>query len=60
MKKEDVMLVLGVLVIVIAALIMVEGSILGEKTSEIAATLAVIGILIAGFASRLRRGKGLF
>jgi hypothetical protein len=60
MKKEDVMLVLGVLLLVIAALMMVEGSILGDMTSEIAAALGIIGILVVGFASRLRRGKGLF
>jgi hypothetical protein len=60
MKKEDVMLVLGVLVIVIGVVMMVEGSILGERTSEVAAALGIVGILIVGFASRLRRGKGLF
>lgn len=60
MKKGDALLVLGLLVIVIAALLMVEGSILGEWTTEIAALLGIIGILAIGFASRLRKGKNLF
>jgi len=33
MKKEDILLVLGVLLIAIAVISMVEGSILGERTT---------------------------
>ncbi|KYK36610.1 MAG: hypothetical protein HXS46_13740 [Theionarchaea archaeon] len=60
MKKENALLLLGILVIAIAVVLMVEGTILGERNSEIAAILGIVGILMIGFASRLRRGKGLF
>lgn len=60
MKKENALLLLGILVIAIAVVLMVEGSILGERNSEIAAIIGIVGILMIGFASRLRRGKGLF
>jgi hypothetical protein len=60
MKKEDALFVFGLLVIVIAVLLLIEGSILGERTSEIAALLGIVGIVVVGFASRLRKGKGLF
>ncbi len=60
MKKENALLLLGILVIAIAVVLMVEGTILGERNSEIAAIIGIVGILMVGFASRLRRGKGLF
>jgi hypothetical protein len=39
---------------------MVEGTMLGSMTSEIAAILGIGGILIIGFASRIRKGNSLF
>lgn len=60
MKKENALLLLGILVIAIAVVLMVEGTILGERNSEIAAIIGIVGIFMVGFASRLRRGKGLF
>lgn len=60
MRKEDALLVLGLLVIAIAVVLMVEGSILGERTTVIAALLGIVGICMIGFASRLRKGKPLF
>ena len=60
MKKGNALLVLGLVVIVTAAFLMVEGSILGERTTGIAIILGIIGILMIGFASRLRKGKPLF
>lgn len=60
MKKEDALFVLGALVIAIAVFLMVEGSILGERTTGIAALLGIVGICIIGFAARMRKGKSLF
>lgn len=60
MKKEDALFVLGLVVIVLATIIMVEGSILGDRTTVIAALSGIVGILMVGFASRLRKGKPLF
>lgn len=60
MKKGNALLVLGLVVIVTAVFLMVEGSILGERTTGIAAFLGIVGILMIGFASRLRKGKPLF
>ena len=60
MKKEGALFVFGLLLIVIAVILLIEGSILGELTSEIAALLAIVGIVVVGFARRLQRGKGLF
>lgn len=41
MKKGNALLVLGLSVIVIAVFLMVEGSILGDMTTEIAALLGI-------------------
>ena len=60
MKKGNALLVLGLVVIVTAVFLMVEGSILGERTTGIAIILGIVGILTIGFASRLRKGKPLF
>ena len=60
MKKEDILLVLGLLAIAIAVIAMVEGSILGERTTGIATLLSITGICMVVFARRLQRGKGLF
>lgn len=60
MKKGNALFVLGIVVIVVAVILMVEGSILGEKTTVIAALLGIVGICMIGFASRLRKGKPLF
>ncbi len=60
MKKGDALLILGVVVIAVAVVLLVEGSILGERNTEIAAFLGIVGILMIGFASRLRKGKPLF
>ncbi|MBU7017167.1 MAG: hypothetical protein HXS44_06625 [Theionarchaea archaeon] len=60
MKKGNVLFVLGIIVIVLAAILMVEGSILGDRNTEIAAISGIIGIIMIGFASRMRKGKPLF
>lgn len=60
MNKGNVLFVLGIGVIAIAAILMVEGTILGERNSEIAAISGIVGILMIGFASRWRKGKPLF
>jgi hypothetical protein len=60
MKKENALFILGIIVIAVAVVLMVEGSILGNRTTGIAALLGILGILIIGFAARLRKGKSLF
>ncbi len=60
MKKENALFILGIIVILVAAGLMVEGSIFGDRTTVIAAVSAILGILMIGFGSRLRKGKSLF
>jgi uncharacterized membrane protein len=60
MKMGNLLLLLGILIMAVAVILMIEGSLLGSMTTEIAAILGIIGILIIGFSSRIRKGKPLF
>ena len=44
MKNQQVVLVLGVIVCLLGAFLMFDGSILGENTTGIATVLGIIGI----------------
>ena len=50
-KKFLIHFLLGIIVALIAAVIMVDGSIFGENTSGIAAVIGIIGIGIIGSSS---------
>ncbi len=50
MKKQQVLLALGVLVCLLGAFLMWDGSILGERTTGIATVLGITGIgMISGY-----------
>ncbi|MBU7042047.1 MAG: hypothetical protein HXS47_00545 [Theionarchaea archaeon] len=60
MKIGSLLFIIGICIIVIAALLFIGGDVLGPRTSEVAAFTGIIGILIIGFSSRMREEKSLF
>lgn len=44
MSKKNVILILGIIIMVIAAVLMVDGSILGQRTISAAITLTMVGL----------------
>jgi len=58
MRREYTSFVLGILLCIIGALLMFEGSILGERTTGIATVIGIVGIgLIATSGVRLLKPK---
>jgi len=58
MRREHVSFVLGISLCLVAAFLMIEGSILGERTTGIATVLGIVGIgLIATSGVRLLKPK---
>jgi len=54
MKMNKIMFAVGLIIALIAALMMFEGQILGERTTGIATVVGIVGIcLIAGSGHRV-------
>jgi hypothetical protein len=57
MRRENVSLVLGILVCLIGAYLMFEGSILGDNNSGWATVIGIVGIGLIGTSGSMRAAR---